>query len=46
MDWHIAVVLLVSGTLVGIINTLAGGGSIITMTMFFMTTIIIIDLLH
>ena len=34
MDWHIAVVLLVSGTLVGIINTLAGGGSIITMTMF------------
>lgn len=34
MDWHIAVVLLISGTLVGIINTLAGGGSIITMTMF------------
>ena len=34
MDWHIAVALLVSGTLVGIINTLAGGGSIITMTMF------------
>ena len=34
MDWHIAIVLLVSGTLVGIINTLAGGGSIITMTMF------------
>ena len=34
MDWHIAVALLVSGTLVGIINTLAGGGSIISMTMF------------
>jgi uncharacterized membrane protein YfcA len=34
MDWHIAVVLLISGTFVGIINTLAGGGSIITMTMF------------
>ena len=34
MDWHIALVLLGSGTLVGIINTLAGGGSIITMTMF------------
>ena len=34
MDWHIAVILLVSGTLVGVINTLAGGGSIITMTMF------------
>ena len=34
MDWHIAIALLVSGTLVGIINTLAGGGSIITMTMF------------
>ena len=34
MDWHIAVALLISGTLVGIINTLAGGGSIITMTMF------------
>jgi uncharacterized membrane protein YfcA len=34
IDWHIAVALLVSGTLVGIINTLAGGGSIITMTMF------------
>ena len=34
IDWHIAIVLLVSGTLVGIINTLAGGGSIITMTMF------------
>ena len=34
MDWHIAIVLLISGTLVGIINTLAGGGSIITTTMF------------
>ena len=34
MDWHIVVALLISGTLVGIINTLAGGGSIITMTMF------------
>lgn len=34
MDWHIAVALLVSGTIVGIINTLAGGGSIISMTMF------------
>ena len=34
MDWHIVLVLLLSGTLVGIINTLAGGGSIITMTMF------------
>ena len=34
MDWHIAVALLASGALVGIINTLAGGGSIITMTMF------------
>ena len=34
MDWHIALVLLGSGILVGIINTLAGGGSIITMTMF------------
>lgn len=34
MDWHIAIVLLISGTAVGIINTLAGGGSIITMTMF------------
>ena len=34
MDWHIAVILLISGTLVGIINTLAGGGSIISMTMF------------
>ena len=34
MDWHIIIVLLLSGTLVGIINTLAGGGSIITMTMF------------
>ncbi|MBR2325977.1 MAG: sulfite exporter TauE/SafE family protein [Alistipes sp.] len=34
MDWHIAVALLLSGTIVGIINTLAGGGSIITMTMF------------
>ena len=34
MDWHIVIVLLISGTAVGIINTLAGGGSIITMTMF------------
>ena len=34
MDWHIIIVLLISGTAVGIINTLAGGGSIITMTMF------------
>ena len=34
IDWHIAVALLASGALVGIINTLAGGGSIITMTMF------------
>ncbi len=34
LDWHIIVILLLSGTLVGIINTLAGGGSIITMTMF------------
>ena len=34
IDWHIAVILLISGTLVGIINTLAGGGSIISMTMF------------
>jgi uncharacterized membrane protein YfcA len=34
MDWHIVIILLISGTAVGIINTLAGGGSIITMTMF------------
>lgn len=34
MDWHIVVILIISGTFVGIINTLAGGGSIITMTMF------------
>lgn len=34
IDWQIATILLVSGTLVGIINTLAGGGSIITMTIF------------
>jgi uncharacterized membrane protein YfcA len=34
MDWHIVIVLLISGTAVGIINTLAGGGSIISMTMF------------
>lgn len=33
LDWHIVIVLLLSGTLVGIISTLAGGGSIITMTM-------------
>lgn len=34
MDWNIAIILVVSGIVVGIINTLAGGGSIITMTMF------------
>ena len=34
MNWHIVIILLISGTAVGIINTLAGGGSIITMTMF------------
>lgn len=34
MDWNVAIILVVSGIVVGIINTLAGGGSIITMTMF------------
>ncbi len=34
MDWNIVIILVVSGIIVGIINTLAGGGSIITMTMF------------
>ena len=34
MDWTIGIVLVVSGIVVGVINTLAGGGSIITMTMF------------
>lgn len=34
MDWNIVIMLIVSGIVVGIINTLAGGGSIITMTMF------------
>ena len=34
MDWNIAAILMVSGILVGIINTLAGGGSIISITMF------------
>ncbi len=34
MDWNIVIMLIVSGIVVGIINTLAGGGSIITITMF------------
>jgi uncharacterized membrane protein YfcA len=34
MDWHIIVILIVSGIIVGIVNTLAGGGSIVTVTMF------------
>ncbi len=34
MDWNIVIILVVSGIIVGIINTLAGGGSIITVTMF------------
>ncbi len=34
MDWNIVIILVVSGIIVGIINTLAGGGSVITMTMF------------
>ena len=34
MDWHILVILVVSGIIVGIVNTLAGGGSIVTVTMF------------
>ncbi|MGN0092424.1 MAG: TSUP family transporter, partial [Alistipes sp.] len=34
MDWNIIILLVVSGIVVGIVNTLAGGGSVITMTMF------------
>lgn len=34
MDWNIIIALIASGIIVGIINTLAGGGSIITITMF------------
>ena len=34
MDWDVIIMLVVSGVAVGIINTLAGGGSIITMTLF------------
>ncbi len=34
MDWNIVIMLVVSGIIVGIVNTLAGGGSVITMTMF------------
>ena len=34
VDWNIIIALIASGIIVGIINTLAGGGSIITITMF------------
>lgn len=34
MSWDVIIMLVVSGIAVGIINTLAGGGSIITMTLF------------
>ena len=34
MTYDIIIMLVVSGIVVGIINTLAGGGSIITMTVF------------
>ena len=33
-DWNVIVLLLVSGVVVGIINTLGGGGSVITMALF------------
>ena len=34
MDWVVITLLLVSGVVVGIINTLGGGGSVITMALF------------
>ena len=34
MNWNEIVLLLASGVLVGIINTLGGGGSVITMSLF------------
>ena len=34
MTWNEIVLLLASGVLVGIINTLGGGGSVITMSLF------------
>lgn len=33
-DWNVIILLLVSGVVVGIINTLGGGGSVITMALF------------
>ena len=33
-EWNVIVLLLVSGVVVGIINTLGGGGSVITMALF------------
>ena len=33
-NWNVIVLLLVSGVIVGIINTLGGGGSVITMALF------------
>ncbi|MBQ5635137.1 MAG: sulfite exporter TauE/SafE family protein, partial [Alistipes sp.] len=34
LDLNITIILIVSGIIVGAINTLAGGGSIVTVTMF------------
>lgn len=34
VEWNVMVLLLVSGVVVGIINTLGGGGSVITMALF------------
>lgn len=34
LSWEIIVLLIASGVLVGIINTLAGGGSILTISIF------------
>ena len=34
MDWEVVIMIVVSGVAVGIINTLAGGGTVITMTLF------------
>ena len=34
VDWNVTVLLLVSGVVVGIINTLGGGGSVITMALY------------
>ena len=34
IDWVVVTLLLVSGVVVGIINTLGGGGSVITMALY------------